>query len=151
MANRFEKQLVKIKQNRKVFAMMLFAMMAVFMWVFISLAFSQKKVKIDNSLIEKAKPLVPYLDEEVLYEIEAKREFEETELYNFKIYRILEDEEQDHELFLEAFDRDSTDTFKPQPTLTPTLIPESGDTLQATESAQDYQAEDRAIIDEGLF
>jgi len=136
MSNRFDKQLGKIKQNRKLFAILLFAFMGVVMWVFMSLASSQKEVKIDPKLIDKSKPLVPYLDEDVFIELEAKKGYLEESLDNFTIYRILEDEEE-QEIYLEEFNRDSANSYQigPTPTLDPTQTP---NLLDETLENQDF-------------
>lgn len=82
-----------IQRQQQFLAMLVFALVAVGMWVAGSIGRSQRSTGIDPELLELAKPLTPFIDEDALALIERKRAFSTSELTVFPILVIVEDEQ----------------------------------------------------------
>jgi len=99
--NSFEKQLIKLRRNKKLLWLGILFFAAVIVWIMVSLFSSQKKITISQELRELAKPLIPRLESKVFDEITIQRYFFEDELDDFPIYIFNENGE---EVLLNDFD-----------------------------------------------
>ena len=84
--NNFEKQLIKLRRNKRALWILVLFFAAVVMWIGVSLFSAQKKVAISQELRDLAKPLIPRLESKVFDELIKKRHFLEEEMAAFPIY-----------------------------------------------------------------
>ena len=84
--NNFEKQLIKLRRNKRALWVLVLFFAAVMMWIGASLFSAQKKVAISQELRDLAKPLIPRLESNVFDEIFQKRHFWEDEMLSFPIF-----------------------------------------------------------------
>ncbi len=87
------KSLLQLHQRQRVLQILVFSLITIFFWVFLSLLMSQKKTKISAELKTMAVPLTPTIDEETITSLESKRFFSEDELAEFPIYKIITSED----------------------------------------------------------
>jgi hypothetical protein len=93
MKNNFKQQLEKIKTQRKLLLILIFAFIATVVWIGGSIFMSQQKTKISDEVKLLARPLTPSLDVEVFERIETKKTYSDEDLTEFPIYKIEEDGE----------------------------------------------------------
>lgn len=98
MPNKAAKQLEKIKSDKKMLIALVFALVAIFVWVAVSLLATSKKQLTSPDVTKLAEPLVPTLDQQVLEKLEAKRYFDSEELETFPIYALVELDSGDYTL-----------------------------------------------------
>ena len=84
--NNFEKQLTKLRRNKRVLWVLVLFFAAVVMWIGVSLFSAQKKIAISQELRDLAKPLIPRLESKVFDELIQKRYFLKEEMAFFPIY-----------------------------------------------------------------
>ncbi len=90
MPSKASEQLEKIKSEKKLLIALVFALVAIFLWVAVSILSIGKSQIVEPGLVELAKPLVPSLDQAVLERIEEKRYIEPDQLSTFPIYVLAE-------------------------------------------------------------
>ncbi|KUK79486.1 MAG: hypothetical protein XD95_0355 [Microgenomates bacterium 39_7] len=90
MPSKASQQLEKLKSEKKLLISLIFALVAVFLWVTISILSIGKTQIVEPGLVELAQPLVPNLDQNVLEDIEKKRYIESDQLTTFPIYVLAE-------------------------------------------------------------
>ena len=95
--NNFEKQLTKLRRNKRALWVGILFFASVIMWIGVSLFSAQKKVRISQELRNLAAPLIPRLESAVFDELYQKRHFWEEELESFPIF-IFDDENNKIEL-----------------------------------------------------
>lgn len=95
--NNFEKQLGKLRRNKRALWVGVLFFAAVVMWIAVSLFSAQKKVAISQELRTLATPLIPRLESKVFDELYEQRHFWEEELNSFPIY-IFDEEKNKIEL-----------------------------------------------------
>lgn len=83
---KIKQELNRLRRQKSVLWLGILFFVAVLAWTTFAIFSSQKKVKVDVTLTELAKPLVPRLAAEVFKEIEARRDFSDEELSSFPIY-----------------------------------------------------------------
>lgn len=83
---RLKQELNRLRRQKSILWVGILFLVLILLWTAISIFTSQKKVKIDSSLTEIAKPLVPRLDTEVFSLIEEKRLLSDEELESFPIF-----------------------------------------------------------------
>lgn len=82
-----------LKRQQILLYAMLIGLVTVTIWIGYGLASSQRTDQVDRELRELAEPLNPNLDENVINELESKRNLTETDLNDFAVYIYTEDEE----------------------------------------------------------
>lgn len=87
----FKNTLEKLQHQQQILAILVFAFIAVFVWVGVSLFSSQTTTGISKELQKLAKPLIPNLDQEVLQKLQQKVSFSKAQLKDFPIYMIYTD------------------------------------------------------------
>ena len=95
--NNFEKQLTKLRRNKRALWVGILFFASVIMWIGVSLFSAQKKVSISQELRDLAAPLIPRLESAVFDELYQQRHFWEDELESFPIF-IFDDENNKIEL-----------------------------------------------------
>lgn len=90
MPSKAAKQLEKIKSEKKLLLTLVFAMVALFLWVVVSLISTRGQQVISPELSKLAEPLVPTLDQNVLEKLENKSYIEPDQLESFPIYALVE-------------------------------------------------------------
>ena len=89
--NIFEQGLDKLKQRQQLLAILIFAFVAVIIWIMISLFTSQQRTEISNDLLKLSQPLTPAINQEVINQIRDKSLYKTEELEDFPIYMITQD------------------------------------------------------------
>ena len=92
--NIFRKTLKKFKHQQQILAILVFALVAVAVWISASLFTSQRRLGISKDQLKLSKPLTPNIDEEVVLNLEKKHDFSDQDLRRFPIYMVLKDEMQ---------------------------------------------------------
>ncbi len=93
MKSKFKHQLDRIKTQRKLLLILVFAFIATVVWIGSSIFASQQKTKISDEVKLLARPLTPSLDVEIFERIKAKKTYSDDDLTEFPIYKIEENEE----------------------------------------------------------
>jgi hypothetical protein len=93
MTNKFKQQLNKLKTQRKLLIAIIFALVAVVVWIGVSIIASQQKLGVTPEMKQLAQPLTPNLNEKVLVRIKNKRVFTSEQLKNFSIFGLVENED----------------------------------------------------------
>ncbi len=102
MSKKFDQQLSKLKADKKKFALLVLLLIAVVMWIAVTIVSSQSRYQLDENVVELSRPIVPYLDSEIFPKLEKKQEYSDDVLENFQIYRITTKERD--EMILEIID-----------------------------------------------
>ena len=90
----FKQALEKIKHQQQMLAMLVFALVAVIIWIGASLFVSQQKTGVDKDLLKLAKPLTPSINQEVIQRLRQKKVFLDSQMQDFPIYIIKKDQNQ---------------------------------------------------------
>jgi hypothetical protein len=91
--NNLDKQLTKLRRNKRLLWVGILFFAAVVLWIGVSLFSAQKKISISQELRDLASPLIPRLEATVFTEISEQRYLPDEELSEFPIY-IFNDEAQ---------------------------------------------------------
>jgi hypothetical protein len=86
---RLKREFNRLRRQKKVLWAGVLFLVAILIWTGVSIFTSQKKVKIDQNLVNLAKPFVPRLDNEIFSMIEQKRFLSDEELEFFPIFVYL--------------------------------------------------------------
>ena len=140
--NNFEKQLQKLRRNKRALWVLVLFFAAVVMWIGVSLFSAQKKVAISQELRDLAKPLIPRLESNVFDELYQQRYFNENELSVFPIY-IYDEETGQRSLINEIIDEEEI-----QDEELSELIGEGEEVEQTNETSENEQLLDQEIIPE---
>lgn len=89
--NPFKQTFKQLQQQQQWLAVLIFALVAIMIWVAVSLLSSQKKSGISAELRELAEPLTPSINREVITALERKRYIFTEDLRDFPIYTIFRD------------------------------------------------------------
>lgn len=95
MFNKFEKQLEKIRRQKKLLIALILFFVVILTWILISIFASQTGHVIGPELVKLAKPLVPSIDTKLLDDLQARSFFTEEELEEFSIYVLLSERGED--------------------------------------------------------
>ncbi len=90
MPSKAAKQLEKLKSEKKLLLALIFAMVAVFLWVVVSLVSTKGQQVISPELMKLAEPLVPTLDQNVLENLENRAYIQPDQMEDFPIYALVE-------------------------------------------------------------
>lgn len=122
--NDFQKQLAKLRRDKKLLWLGVLFFVLVTMWILLGIFTTSKTSTIDPALRELAKPFVPRLESRVFDEIIQKKVFDEGELGYFPIYvfdennssvgqatllDIMSDNTSQNNILLEEDDRENDD------------------------------------------
>jgi hypothetical protein len=98
MPNKAAKQLEKIRSDKKLLIILIFSMVAIFVWIAVSLLTASKKQLASPDLTKMAEPLVPTLDQELLDKLGGQQYFDSEQLGTFPIYVLVELDSGEHSL-----------------------------------------------------
>lgn len=90
--NNIQKQLVKLRKNKKLLWLGILFLVLVIMWILVSIFATTKTSTISQELRDLSKPFVPRLESKVFEEILTQRAFSDEELAYFSIFVINKDE-----------------------------------------------------------
>jgi hypothetical protein len=90
--NKITQELVKLRQRKKLMLGLIFALVAIFVWVVASLFSTKSEQILSSELVKLAQPLVPTLDQKLLKSLESKQSFSDEQLQRFSIYALVETE-----------------------------------------------------------
>lgn len=79
----------KLRQNKQFLAILVLLFVIMLFWIIISLITSQTSEKISPELQKLSKTLTPVIDTSVFEEITRKRQYTESELSAFTIFKVL--------------------------------------------------------------
>lgn len=82
-------QLKALKHGQQLLAIVILLLVLSIGWIFLGIFAGQQSSRISPAQKQAATPLTPQLDESVLEEIENKRVYDESELSNFPIYKVI--------------------------------------------------------------
>lgn len=140
--NPFEKALDKIRHQQQLLAILIFFLVAVMIWITVSLISTSHKSGITRQQQQLALPLTPRINEEILTTIESKRTYSPAQLSQFPIYRHFSDQEQQlrliqvgqEEEFLQAqleAQQQEEEQAQPSPTPSPSSTPSASPSTQS--------------------
>lgn len=92
--NIFKQALNKIKHQQQMLAILIFAFVAIMVWIAATLFTSQQKTSISKDLLKMAQPLTPIINQEVVQRLRKKGVFPSNQLQKFPIYMISKDKGQ---------------------------------------------------------
>lgn len=92
--NVFKRTLKKLNQQQQALIILTFSLIAVIVWISVSLFSSQRRSGISDEQVKMSKPLVPIINKEVLLNLEKKQSFSNQELRQFPIYMMFKDQDQ---------------------------------------------------------
>lgn len=92
--NIFKQTLDKIKHQQQMLAILIFAFVAIMVWIAATLFTSQQKTSISEDLLKLAQPLTPTINQEVIQRLRKKGVFPSSQLQKFPIYMIAKDKGQ---------------------------------------------------------
>lgn len=84
-----KKDIKKLRQNKQFLAMLILLFVIMLFWIIISLISSQTSEKISPELQKLSKALTPAIDTIVFEDIAQKRQYSESELSAFTIFKVL--------------------------------------------------------------
>lgn len=90
--NQFQHQFKNLQRQRKLLAALVLGIVVALVWVMMSIFSSQQTYQISAELRTLAKPITPDLNDEVLKRIEAKYLLSNSDLKDFPIYKLTQDE-----------------------------------------------------------
>ena len=119
-----KKDIKKLRQNKQFLAILILLFVSLLFWVIISLITSQTSKKIDPEIQQLSRPLTPVINTEVFDTIEAKKEYTESELSAFTIFKVLlgRDGKTERVVPIEVTIDDLEPKETPQPTERPSLL-----------------------------
>lgn len=91
--NAIQKEFKSIRHKQQILGILVFTLVAIVMWVGISLVTSQQSTSISARQQQMALPLNPSINIDVLSSIEQQRAYDPSQLTSFPIYTLLTDEE----------------------------------------------------------
>ncbi len=98
MNNTFAKELKKLRKSQKALTSFVLLFVVVIVWAIVTLFAAKQETKIDNEILQLAKPLNPVIDTAHFPKMQLKRSFSDTELANFPIYQLLTNEKSREEV-----------------------------------------------------
>lgn len=134
--NPFKQSFKQLQQQQQWLAVLIFALVAILIWVAVSLISSQKKTGISKELRDLALPLTPTINREVIGAMEAKRFIFAEELQDFPIYTIYRDPKSRTEQVILKGQEPVIEPEITEPTITEPeqLVATDSGTIVATES-----------------
>lgn len=84
-----KKDIKKLQQSKQFLTIMVLLFVVLFFWVTVSLITSQTSERVDPQLQVLSQPLTPVIDTEVFDTIAQKREYSQSELSAFTIFKVL--------------------------------------------------------------
>ncbi|HQM15605.1 MAG TPA: hypothetical protein PLM16_00125 [Candidatus Woesebacteria bacterium] len=90
--DKFSTKLNKLQQERRLLFILIFSLVAIFLWVLTSIFSTRQNKKISAELVKLAEPLVPTLDQAVLERVSKKNIFTKEDLSRFPIYVLIQSE-----------------------------------------------------------
>lgn len=130
-------QLDKIRGSQTILSIFILLLVAVLLWIVVSIFSSHRTTQISSDTSELAKPLSPNLSTEVLDVLDSKRAFTERELRDFPIYVIMRDSQSQAEQVILLGSQPATIfpelQTSPEPTTTP-LEPSDSDVPSTTDT-----------------
>jgi hypothetical protein len=88
--NVVQQALQNLRQRQQLLGMFIFTLVAIMVWIVVSVATSQRSSAISAELRAMALPLTPSINREVLEGVESERYFSEEELRNFDVVHVVE-------------------------------------------------------------
>lgn len=88
--NVVQQALQNLRQRQQLLSLFIFTLVAIVVWIVVSVATSQRSSAISAELRAMAQPLTPSINRVVLEEVEAERYFTEQELGDFAVVRVVE-------------------------------------------------------------
>lgn len=85
---KYQRQYQFLKFSRYALVFLIFLLVAAVFWIIVSLFSSQNKLTITPELKELAEPLQPYIETTVIDRLEAKKQYNDSSLGDFPIYRV---------------------------------------------------------------
>ncbi len=82
-------EIASLRHNQYFLAILVLLFVSIIVWTSVSIVTSQKETRVSPKLQLLAKPLTPSISTEVIDNLESKREYSETELAKFPIYKII--------------------------------------------------------------
>ena len=98
----FSENLDRLRNQQKLLALFIFGLVAVGLWIGISIFSSQRDSSIPLALKKLAEPLTPSINTEVLTQIERKETFSQEELSEFPIFRIVQQSNRGEEVIISS-------------------------------------------------
>lgn len=95
MPNKFERQLDKIKRQKKLLIALILFFVVILTWILASIFSSQARHAISPELVKLAEPLVPNLNRQLLEDLQRQEYFRDEELERFSIYALLSERGED--------------------------------------------------------
>ena len=117
--NIFKQTLEKMKQQQQILAMLVFAFVAVIIWITVNLFTSQQKTGISKDLLKFAKPLIPTINQEVVQQLKEQGVFPDSQLQDFPIYMVIKDRSQIERIVEIGTEPEPTPSLSPSPNPSP--------------------------------
>jgi hypothetical protein len=95
MPNKFEKQLDKIRRQKKLLIALILFFVVILTWILVSIFATQARHAVSPELIKLAEPLVPSLNKQLLEDLQGRAYFTDEQLENFSIYVVLSERGED--------------------------------------------------------
>ncbi len=92
MRKKTSKKFVKLRQETKLLWALILALVAVLIWIAVSILSPKKEQVISPELRKLAEPLNPSLNQEILNSLSTKKHYKDAELESFSIYALIETE-----------------------------------------------------------
>ena len=113
-----------MKHQQQILAILVFAFVAVIVWVGVNLFTSQQKTGISKDLLRLSKPLTPTINQEVIQRLRQQGVFFDSQLQDFPIYMIIKDKNQVEQKV--EIGTEPEPSPSPSPRVTPSPSPETG-------------------------
>jgi len=125
MNNTFIQELQKIRKSQSVLTIFVLLFVCIIVWGVVSLFAAKQESKVDQQLLELAKPLNPTIDTSHFSKMQLKRSFSDAELANFPIFQLLTNEKSREEVVvpLGVTKQELTQQSEAQPTPEPSATP----------------------------
>lgn len=124
-------EFIALQNNQKLLTILLFSLITVIIWVTISIITSQRTETIEPELQELATPLNPNFPDEVILQIDQRREYSDEDLLSFPIY-IVRDEDNLKSVFFSQTSQSDSEATTVSATNSATIAPEA--TTQPTQT-----------------
>jgi hypothetical protein len=91
--NIFEQAITQLKQRQQLLAILVFSLVSIMVWIGVGLITSQHSSAISPDLRQKAEPLTPNINTQIIQRIEAEEYMLEEELQDFPVFRVVDPDE----------------------------------------------------------
>ncbi len=117
--NIFQATVEKMKHRQQILAILIFAFVAVIVWIAASLFTSQKRTEISKDLLNLAKPLTPTINQDVIQRLRQKGVYFDSQLEDFPIYMITKDSKQKEIVVEIDYEPSPSPSSSPKPSPSP--------------------------------